>query len=78
MKVNANQPIRQIEPDRAPAGASKLTATVGNCRINRPEDVMWVKQALHDLGRYQDRHERHGYIGRELHEAICCYQATAA
>jgi hypothetical protein len=53
---------------------SKITGTVGNGRANRIEDVLWVKQALHDLGHYRDRHERHGYIDRELHDAICGYQ----
>lgn len=57
------------------AGAkSKIGAAVGNGRANRLEDVLWLKQALHDLGRYGDRGERHGYLDRELHEAICCYQ----
>jgi hypothetical protein len=34
--------------------------TVGNGCRNDPADVLWVKQALDDLGRYRDRHERHG------------------
>lgn len=43
------------------AGAkSKIGAAVGNGRANRLEDVLWLKQALHDLGRYGDRGERHG------------------
>lgn len=53
---------------------SKITRAVGNGRANQLGDVLWLKQALRDLGRHCDRGERHGYIDRELHEAICCYQ----
>lgn len=57
---------------------SKFAGAVGNGRANRPEDVLWVKQALHNLGRYCDRDERHAYLDRALHEAICGTSATAA
>lgn len=80
MKMVADQRARPVEADERPvggkagAGTSRIKDTVGNGRTNRPEDVLWVKQALQDLGRYRDRHERHGYLDRDLHEAICCYQ----
>lgn len=47
------------------AGAkSKIGAAVGNGRANRLDNVLWLKQALHDLGCYGDRGERHGYLDR--------------
>jgi hypothetical protein len=33
-----------------------------------------VKDALRHLGRYADGPEPHGYLDRELHDAICAYQ----
>jgi hypothetical protein len=36
--------------------------------------VRWVKGALRHLGRYADEPAPHGYMDRELHDAICGYQ----
>lgn len=47
---------------------------MGNGRANRAEDVLWLKQAMQALGRYNDRQERHPYLDRDLHDAIRCYQ----
>ena len=59
---------------RSDPRTARIGDTVGNGQANRPEDILWVKQAMCDLGRYTDRHERTGYIDRDLHEAICGYQ----
>jgi hypothetical protein len=60
-------------PHPAPP-AARIRDAVGDCRTNRPEDVLWAKAALHRLGRYNDRGERHPYIDRALHDAILAYQ----
>ncbi len=62
------------EPHSPTPNTTKLSDKVGNGRANRPEDVVWLKQALHCLGRYNDAGERHGYIDRDLQDAIENYQ----
>ncbi|HYG85077.1 MAG TPA: peptidoglycan-binding domain-containing protein [Azospirillum sp.] len=59
---------------RSTRPASNLRDRVGNGLPNRPDDLLWVKEALQRLGRYNDRGERHPYIDRALHEAIQGYQ----
>lgn len=51
-----------------------LTAKVGNGRTNHRADVRWVKEAFKHLGRYDAGPEPHGYIDRELLDAIYRYQ----
>ena len=53
---------------------SNLRDRVGNGLPNRPGDVLWVKEALQRLGRYNDRGKRHPFIDRELQGAIDGYQ----
>lgn len=53
----------------------KLDDVVGNGRTNRSEDVIAVKRAFPRLGRYVPTKEGpHGFIDRELDEAIHNYQ----
>lgn len=55
--------------------AMKITDCVGNGRNNAPSDVLWAKEALTCLGRYpRSGKTRHGYIDRDLHQAIENYQ----
>lgn len=54
--------------------SSNLSDRVGNGRANRPEDVLWVKEALRQLGRFNDGGPRHPYIDRRLHDSIDRYQ----
>ncbi len=57
------------------ASRSKLTDVVGNGRTNNVPDVLWLKNALHALGRYNDPlGERHGFIDQKLDDAITNYQ----
>lgn len=51
-----------------------LGKPVGNEQNNAPADVLWVKQALRDLGRYNPQRETLPIIDRSLLEAVCSYQ----
>ena len=53
---------------------TRLSGTVGNCRANDHADVRLVKEALRLLGHYDEGLEPHGYIVRELDEAVRGYQ----
>lgn len=53
---------------------SRLANEVGNGKFNQKEDVVWLKIAMCHLGRYRRRGEPHGYIDRDLHQAIKNYQ----
>jgi Putative peptidoglycan binding domain len=61
--------------DRGGEGGARarLRDRVGNGSVNHLEDVIWVKAALHLLGRLNEK-ERHGYITRALDNAIRAYQ----
>lgn len=53
-----------------------ISATVGNQRENKLEDVRQVKSALNNLGYFDftKQPELHGYITREMDESIKRYQ----
>jgi hypothetical protein len=72
--MSAEQETSSATGDAAASNArpdTRLSGMVGNGRANRRADVRWVKDALARLGRYADGPEPHGYIDRELHDAIC-------
>lgn len=53
---------------------SNLHDRTGNGLPNQPRDVLWVKEALRRLGRYNHGGEPHPYIDRPLNDAILAYQ----
>jgi hypothetical protein len=74
---NRRRPAHCALKDAPAANArpeTRLTGMVGNGRTNHQTDVRWMKEALQHLGRYCDGPEPHGYIDRELHDAIHAYQ----
>ena len=71
------EPARDAPKDNGAASARPETCLadkVGNGRTNRQADVRWVREALRHLGRCSGGPEAHGYIDRELHDAVCAYQ----
>lgn len=56
--------------------AEFISATVGNQRHNKPEDVRQVKSALNNLGYFgfTKQPEPHGYITQEMDRSIKGYQ----
>ncbi len=53
-----------------------ISATVGNQRGNKPEDVRQVKSALNNLGYFDftKQPEPHGYVTQEMDRSIKGYQ----
>ncbi|MHA1566174.1 MAG: hypothetical protein ACTSX7_12745, partial [Alphaproteobacteria bacterium] len=49
---------------------SKFTNKTGNGQVNHVADILWLKDAMQSLGRYDDPIEHHGFIDKDLHEAI--------
>jgi murein L,D-transpeptidase YcbB/YkuD len=47
---------------------------VGVGRTNRAEDVLWLKAALHALGRYPSVRRKSPEMDPTLDDAIRCYQ----
>jgi hypothetical protein len=58
----------------APNPHTALGASVGNEQTNAHADILWVKQALRDLGRYNPQRETLPFIDRMLLEAVRAYQ----
>ncbi len=58
----------------ADAPKSKITDKTGKGHVNHKADILWVKDTLEKLGRYNPPGERHAFIDKELHEAIENYQ----
>ncbi len=54
---------------------SKLTDKTGNGHVNNSADILWLKDAMQSLGRYNDTGERHGFIDKDLDQAITGYQS---
>ena len=52
----------------------RLSGLVGNGQTNNVPDILWTKDALQTLGRYIDPSGRHGFIDKELDQAIQGYQ----
>lgn len=65
-----------FQPTTAERTISNLTDCFGNGRTNEPRDVMWVKEALRLLGRYDHEDEPHPFIDRRLHDAVMNYQSN--
>lgn len=53
---------------------SNLRDRTGNGLPNTSRDILWVKEALRRLGRYNHGGAPHPYIDRTLNEAILNYQ----
>lgn len=63
-------PVMSSPPNRR----SNLGDRVGNGMTNRPQDILWVKEVLRHLGRYNHAGPPNPIIERALHEAIQGYQ----
>jgi hypothetical protein len=63
-------PASQAPPQRR----SNLRDRVGDGLPNDPQDILWLKQALSRLGRYNDRGDAHPFIDRALATAVAGYQ----
>lgn len=63
-------PASQTPPRRR----SNLRDQVGDGFPNNPQDILWLKQALGCLGRYNDRGDAHPFIDRALATAVAGYQ----
>ena len=64
--------MRNPQPSRR--HTSNLCDRTGNGQPNRPRDILWVKEALRRLGRYNHDGTPHPYIDRPLNDAILSYQ----
>lgn len=53
---------------------SKINDKTGNGCTNHKSDILWLKSAMSDLGRYCHHGEPHGYIESQLDEAVKGYQ----
>lgn len=53
---------------------TNLRDRIGDGLPNDPQDILWLKEALSRLGRYNDRSGRHPYIDRALVNAVAGYQ----
>ncbi len=66
--------MAQVSPVRDTAPQSKLGDEIGWGRVNHTPDIVWLKNAMHCLGRYNHSSDQDKGLDQALLEAVEGYQ----